>query len=76
MFFAALQSRKRVKIQNRGVLKTSDHIQIMINMPNLSQEPPAPSKATNQDLKDMDVLCTFQIKMECQNSDHWCTKDQ
>ena len=30
-------------------------------MPNPSQEPPASSKAPNQDLKDMDVLFTFKI---------------
>ena len=34
-----------------GVPKTSDHIQINIRMPNPSQEPPASSKAQNQDLK-------------------------
>ena len=47
-----------------GVLKTSDYIQIKIKMQNLSQEHPASSKASNQDFKDMDVLCTFKIKME------------
>merc|ERR1711954_137099 len=47
-----------------GVPKTSDHIQINIRMPNPSQEPPASSKAPDQDLKDMDVLCTFKIKIE------------
>ena len=47
-----------------GVSKTSDHIQIKIKMPNPSQEPPASSKAQNEDLKDMDVLCTFKIKIE------------
>ena len=46
------------------VSKTSDHIQIKINMPNPSQEPPAPNKAPNQDLKDIDVLFTFKIKIE------------
>ena len=48
--------------------KTSDHIQIKIKMPNPSQEPPASSKAPNEDLKDMDVLCTFKIKIQSQNS--------
>ena len=46
-----------------GVSKTSDHIQIKNKMPNPSQEPPAPSKAPNEDLKVMDVLCTFKINM-------------
>ena len=48
----------------------------MIKMPNPSQEPPASSQAPNEDLKDMDVLCTFKIKIESQNSDHGCIKDQ
>ena len=58
------------------VPKTSDHIQINIRMPNPSQEPPASSKAPNEDLKDMDVLCTFKIKIESQNLEYVCTKDQ
>ena len=64
MFFAPPKSRYRAKIQIMGVSKTSDHIQIKIKMPNPSQEPPASSKAPNDDLKDMDVLCTFKIKIE------------
>merc|ERR1712082_34605 len=66
----------RAKIRNMGVPKTSDHVQIKIRMTNPSQEPPASSKAPNQDLKDMDVLCTFKIKLESQNSEYGCTKDQ
>ena len=50
-----------------GVSKTSDQIQIKSKMQNPSQEPSASSKAQNQDLKDMDVLCTFKIKIESQN---------
>ena len=45
-------------------------------MPHPSQETPAPTKAPNQDLKDMDVLCTFKIKIESPNLDHECVKDQ
>ena len=41
-------------------------------MQNPSQEPPVSSKAPNQDLKNMDVLCTFKIKIESQNVDHGC----
>ena len=59
-----------------GVTKTSDHIQIKIEIPNSSQEPPAPTKDTNKDLKDMDILCTFKIKVESPNLDHGCVKDQ
>ena len=57
------------------VSKTNDHIQIMDKMPNPSQELPASSKALNEDLKDLDVLCTFKIKIESQNSDHEYIKD-
>ena len=46
------------------LLKTNDHIQMMIKVPNRSQEPPASSKALNDDLKDMDFLCTLKIKIE------------
>ena len=58
------------------ILMTSDLIQIKIKMSNHSQEPPASSKAPNHDLKDMDVLCTFKIKIYSQNSAYGCTKDQ
>merc|ERR1711954_440075 len=76
MSFAPSKSRERAKIQIMGVSKTSDHIQIKIKMPNPSQEPPGSSKAPNEDLKDIDVLCTFKIKLESQNSEYGCTKDQ
>merc|ERR1711954_358816 len=70
----------KIKIESQnlanGVPKTSDHVQINIRMPNPCQEPPASSKAPNQDLKDMDVLCTFQIKRGSQNLNHGCIKDQ
>ena len=46
-----------------GLQKASDYIQIEIKTPNPSQEPPAFSKPPNQDLKDMDVLCTFEINI-------------
>ena len=71
MFFSPSTS-----IQNMGVPTTSDNIQIKIKMPNPSQEPPASSKAPNQDLKDMNVLCTFKIKIESHNLDQGCIKDQ
>ena len=58
------------------VWNTIDHIKIKIKMPTPSQEPPASSKAPNEDLKDMDVLCTFKIKIESQNMDHGCIIDQ
>ena len=50
-------------LENENEKKTSDLIPIKIKMPNPSQEPPMSSKALNEDLKDMDVLCTFKIKI-------------
>ena len=58
------------------VSKTSDHIQIKIKIPNPSQEPLTSSKAPNDNLEDMDVLCTFKIKIESQNLGYRCIKDQ
>ena len=68
-FFAPLKSRYKVKIWNIGVSKTSYYIQSKIKMQNTSQEPPAPTKIRNQDLKDIDVLCTLKIIKESKNSD-------
>ena len=59
-----------------GMAMTSDHIQIKIKMPNLSQDPPTSSKAQSQDFKDMDVLGTLKIKIEDKNLEHGCTKYQ
>ena len=59
-----------------GVSKTNDHIQINSKMPNPSQNPPASSKAPNEDLKDMDVLYTFKIEIESKNLDFGCINDQ
>ena len=75
MFFAPKQSREKAKIQNWGVSKTSDKIQIKIKMPNPSQEPPASSKAPNEDLKDIDVLCTSKIPIASQNYEYGYIKD-
>ena len=58
-----------------GVSKTIDHIKFKIDMLNHSQEPPAATKASNQDLKDMDV-CFFNLQIETQNSKYGCLKDQ
>jgi len=76
MFFAPSKSRKRAKIWNMGVSKTSDHIQIKIKITNSSLEPSQSSKTQNKDIKDMDVLCTFKIKIKSQNLEHSCIKDQ
>ena len=56
--------------------KVPDHSQIKIKISNPSQESPASSKAPNEDLKEIDVLCSFKIKIESQNLNHGCTKDE
>ena len=76
MIFAPSKSRLRAKIQNMGVSKTSGNMQMKINIKNPSQAPPASSKAPNQDLRDIDVLFTFKIMIENQNSEYGCTKPQ
>ena len=76
MLFVPSKSRYKVQIYNMGVPKTSDHIQINIKMQNPSQEPHASSKAANQELKDMDVPCTFTIKIVSKNFEYECIKDQ
>ena len=43
-------------------------------MQNPSQEHPASSKAPNDDLKDMNVLCTFKIKIENQTFEQGLSK--
>ena len=47
-----------------------DHFQIMIKMPNPRIEPAVSPNAKNEDLKDIDDLCTFKTKIESQNSEH------
>ena len=76
IFFPPSKSRQRAKIQIMGISKTSNHIEIKKKMPSPSQEPPAASKAPNEDVKDVDVLCIFKIMIESQNLDHGCLKDQ
>ena len=49
------------RILRIGAPKTRDSIQIKIKLPNPSQEPSLSSKVQNQNLKYMDVLCTFKI---------------
>ena len=62
--------------QDPPASKTNDHFQTKIKLPNTSQEPPVSSKAPNKDSEDMNVLCTFKIKIESQTSDHGYIKDQ
>ena len=60
----------KAKICNMALSKTSEYIIVKIKMPNPSLEPPASSTASNEDLKYLDVLCTFKINIESQNLDH------
>ena len=62
-----LDNQDRAKIWKIGASQTIDYIKIKIKMAKFSQEPPASSKPLNQDLKDMDVICTFKIQTESQN---------
>ena len=68
----------RMKSQNskHGYIKDQWSYPYQDMILNLSNEPPASSKAPNQALKDMDVLCTFKIKIKSKNSDHEYIKDQ
>ena len=50
-----------------GLPKTSDYIQIKIRMPKYSQESLVYFKSPNEDFKDIEVPCTFKIKIESQN---------
>ena len=59
-----------------GVSKTNDHIKIDNKMSNPIREPSASSEAPNEDLKDVDVLFTFKIKIESKNLDHGFIKLQ
>ena len=76
MFFAPSKARWRAGIQIIGFSKTRDCIEMKIKIPSPSQEPPASSQAQNEDLKDMDVLCPFKIKIGRRNFDQWCINDQ
>ena len=74
--FDTFKIKIETKILIRNVPKASDNIQVQFQTSNPSQEPRAFSKAPNQDLKDMDVLCNFIIKIESQNLEYGCTKDK
>ena len=59
-----------------GKSKASDHIQIKIKMRSPRQELPVFSKAPNEDIEDIDVLCAFKINIETLNLEHGYIKDQ
>ena len=58
-----------------GVSKTNYYIQIMIKMPNPSQEPLASSKGPTVDLEDK-IFLHLQIKVYSENSENGCIKTQ
>ena len=70
----------RINIESHNLdplfTKDNDHIQIKIEMQNPSQEAPESSKAPNEDLMDIDVLCTFRINVGSQVLIHRCMKYQ
>ena len=75
-FFAPSKWRWKAKLWIMVASNTRKHTQIKTKRPNPSQKPTVSSKAPNEDLKDMDVLCTFKIKIESKNLYHGCLKDQ
>ena len=75
MFFGTFKIKIKSQDLEYWCTKDQDHIKIYLGIQNPCQVPPASCKAQNQDLKDMDVLCTFKIKTESQDFDHGCTKD-
>ena len=70
----------KIKIKSQhlehGCIKTSDHIHIMVKIPDPRQEHPASAKAIYQDLKDTYVPCTFEIKIESHKLDQGFSKNQ
>ena len=76
----AVISTLKIKIESQnqtlGVTKNVDHTKIKIKIQNPSQEPSASSKSPNEEFKDMDILCTFNIKKESRNLDLGCIRDQ
>ena len=70
----------KIKIESQnsdhGCVKDQWPYSIKVKMPNPSQETPASSKAQNENLKEMDFLFAFKIKIESQNLDHGYIKDQ
>ena len=55
-----------IKLESQNLIMnvsmTINHIHIKIKMPNPSQEPSASSKALNEDLNNMDVLCSSKSR--------------
>ena len=61
-----------------GLPKTIHHIQIKIKKPHLIQEPPAASilYSPKSGLKGNGCSYTFKMKIEINNKEHGCVKDQ
>ena len=63
MLFAPSKLRYTANNCIKDLSNTSDHIQIKNKIQNPSLEPPASSNIPNHDLKYMDVVGTFKIKI-------------
>ena len=63
MFFAPSKSRYRPKIWKKVYQRPVTISKSRSRFKTLVRGPPASSKTPNQDLKEMDVLCTFKIKI-------------
>ena len=68
--------KKESKNLDHGYIKDQLPYSNKIKTPNLIQESPASSKASNEDFMDMGVLCPFKVKKESLNSDYGYVKDQ
>ena len=71
-----LKNKITIKNFDHVCIRTNDYIQIKIKIQNYSQKPPASSRASNQNLKDMDVLCIFIIVSESWNLEYGCIINQ
>ena len=76
MFFAPSEPLFRAKfgtyVFQRQLIISKSRSRYQIPVKNLKH----PRKSQIQDFKDMDVLCTLKFKIESQNSEHRCNKDQ
>ena len=78
LFWAEIKAKtnSHSMLKSKASSKTHDYIKIKIKTPNPKKETPASSKAPNQDLKGIAVLCTIKIKIESKNLEHRYIKDQ
>ena len=63
-FLCTFKIKIESKLFEQGCISNQWLFQNQVNIPNPSQEPPVFSKAPHQVLKEVDVLHTFEIKVE------------